>query len=345
MRWTPSRVGNPNRVRMPAISVIVPVYNTEAFLEKTVGSLTAQTFKDIEILCVNDGSTDGSLDVLRRLSEADNRVKIINLDRNSGVSVARNTGIEKAKGEYIYFLDSDDWIDPDYLEAMYAHAVETGLDVIVNANYIKEYDDPSANRKSGTFGFINSDAGFYPPVILQSYYPPVIWTCLYRRKFLIDNNIRYPIVKGGAEDIYFTGLAYMLVPEVFVFRGPFHHYLQRANSLFHQNSNGIYYLESFSILYDELKARNIPLDGVKLFYAGPIIFDAREKFDLTREFLLKIAPAVMADKKMYTGHDLMLIDVVTSCPDYETYLSRHNPNISIEFVRNSIRARRQQTNE
>ena len=330
---------------MPSISVIIPVYNTEAFLEKTVGSLTAQTFGDIEIICVNDGSTDGSLTVLKRLADADGRIRIIDQERNQGVSVARNTGIDAAEGEYVYFLDSDDWIDPDYLEAMYSKAVETGSDIVVNANYIKEYDNPAANRRSGTFGFIDKDFGIYSPIILQSYYPPVIWTCLYRRKFLIDNNIRYPIVKGGAEDIYFTGLAYLLVPEVPVFRGPFHHYLQREGSLFHQNSNGIYYLESFSILYDELKARNIPLAGVKLFYAGPIIFDTREKFDFTREFLLKIAPDVLADKKMYTGHDLMLIDVVTSCPDYETYLSKHNPNISIEFVRNSIRARRQQTNE
>ena len=315
---------------MPSISVVIPVYNTEVFLGKTVGSLLAQTLHDIEIVCVNDGSTDVSLGVLKSLAGNNSRVKIVDLERNQGVSVARNAGIDAASGEYVYFLDSDDWIDPDYLESMLSKARETGLDIVVNANYVKEYDDTSRNRNSGSFGFIDKEEG---------YYPPVIWTCLYRRKFLLDNNIRYPVVKGGAEDIYFTGLAYMLVKEVFVFRGPFHHYYQREGSLFHQNSNGIYYLESFKLLYDELLSRNIPLDGVKLFYAGPVIFDTKEKFDFTREFLSRIKPAVLADKKMYTGHDLMLIDVVTSCPDYKTYLSRHNPNISIEFVRQSIRAK------
>lgn len=324
---------------MPSISVVIPVYNTEVFIGKTVGSLLAQTLHDIEIVCVNDGSTDGSLGVLKSLAGNNSRVKIVDLERNQGVSVARNAGIDAASGEYVYFLDSDDWIDPDYLESMLFKARETGLDIVVNANYVKEYDDTSRNRNSGSFGFIDKEEGYYPPVILQSYYPPVIWTCLYRKKFLLDNNIRYPVVKGGAEDIYFTGLAYMLVKEVFVFRGPFHHYYQREGSLFHQNSNGIYYLESFKLLYDELLSRNIPLDGVKLFYAGPVIFDTKEKFDFTREFLSRIKPAVLADKKMYTGHDLMLIDVVTSCPDYKTYLSRHNPNISIEFVRQSIRAK------
>ncbi len=330
---------------MPVVSVIIPVYNTEAYLERTVESLLVQTFSDIEIICVNDGSSDGSLDVLERLAAKDGRIRILDLGKNQGVSIARNKGLEAATGEYVYFLDSDDWVDPGYLEAMVSRARETGLDIVVNANYIKEYDDPSANRVSGSFGFIDKESGYYSPIILQSYFPPVIWTCLYSRDFLIDNNIRYPVVKGGAEDIYFTGLAYLLVEEVFVFRGPLHHYYQRENSLFHQNSNGIYYLESFKLLYDELLTRGIPTTGVKLFYAGPIVFDSREKFDFTREFLLRIAPEVLADKKMYTGHDLMLIDVVTSCPDYETYLSKHHPNISIEFVRNSIRARRQPSHE
>ena len=330
---------------MPTISVVIPVYNTELYLERCLGSLSAQTFSDIEIICVNDGSSDGSLALLQRLATSDDRIKILDFKKNQGVSMARNAGIDAASGEYVYFLDSDDWIDTDYLEAMISKARETGLNVVVNANYVKEYDDPSANRVSGSFGFIDKEAGYYSSIILQSYFPPVIWTCLYKRDYLIDNNIRYPIVKGGAEDIYFTGLAYLLIPEVYVFRGPLHHYYQRENSLFHQNSNGIYYLESFKLLYDELLARDIPTKGVKLFYAGPIIFDNREKFDFTRDFLIRIAPEVLADKKMYTGHDLMLIDVVTSCPDYETYLSGHNPNISIEFVRNSIRARRQQSHE
>lgn len=325
---------------MPSISVIIPVYNTEAFLEKTVGSLTSQTFKDIEILCVNDGSSDGSLSLLRKLSEQDNRIKVMDLGRNQGVSMARNAGMDAAAGEYVYFLDSDDWVDKDYLGAMFSKAKETGLDVVVNANFIKEYDDASRNRNSGTFGFIDKEEGHYSPIILQSYFPPVIWTCLYRRKFLLDNNIRYPVVKGGAEDIYFTGLSYLLCSDVFVFRGPFHHYYQREGSLFHQNSNGIHYLESFKLLHDEIISRNIPTDGVKLFYAGPIIFDTREKFDFTRNFLMEIAPEVLADKKMYTGHDLMLLDVVTSCQDYETYLSKHSPNLSLEFVRMSIRARK-----
>lgn len=103
---------------MAKISIIVPVYNTEKFLEKCLNSLINQTLKDIEIICINDGSTDKSLQILEKFANKDKRIQIIN-QTNSGLSVARNIGIKKAKGEYIGFVDSDDWVDLNFFEQLY----------------------------------------------------------------------------------------------------------------------------------------------------------------------------------------------------------------------------------
>lgn len=100
------------------ISVIIPVYKTEKFLEKCIRSVMNQTLKELEIICINDGSPDNSLKILKSLEREDKRLKIINQE-NQGVSKARNTAITIAKGKYCINIDSDDWIEKNYLEEMY----------------------------------------------------------------------------------------------------------------------------------------------------------------------------------------------------------------------------------
>ena len=108
---------------MPEVSVIIPVHNTEALLDRTLGSLLRQTLRDIEILCVDDGSTDGSLGVLQAWAQKDPRIRVIAFPQNRGVAAARNAGFAESRGDYVYYLDSDDWIDDDHLAAMHAHAL------------------------------------------------------------------------------------------------------------------------------------------------------------------------------------------------------------------------------
>ncbi len=100
------------------VSVIVPCYNVEKYIEECLTSLIKQTFKDIEIICINDGSTDNTPDLLQVFNKLDTRIKVIN-QKNGGLSCARNTGIDNAKGEYICFLDSDDWISTNFIEKLY----------------------------------------------------------------------------------------------------------------------------------------------------------------------------------------------------------------------------------
>ena len=115
---------------MPKVSVIIPVYNVEKYLEMCLNSVCNQTLKDIEIICVNDCSTDNSMDILKNFAEKDNRIKLIDLKQNQDVSHARNVGIKLAQGEYIGFVDSDDTLDLDFYEKLYIKAKETNAQIV-----------------------------------------------------------------------------------------------------------------------------------------------------------------------------------------------------------------------
>ena len=116
-------------MKVPKVSVIIPVYNTEAYVSEALMSIVNQTLKEIEIIVINDGSTDGSLEIINRIAQKDNRIQIYSQE-NQGQSVARNKGISKAKGEYIYFMDSDDLLDLDALDCCYNKCEAENLDFV-----------------------------------------------------------------------------------------------------------------------------------------------------------------------------------------------------------------------
>ena len=119
---------------MPKISIIIPVYNAEQYLEDCLLSISQQTFGDFEILAVNDGSTDRSLEILKKYQEKEPRLKVFSQE-NKGVSAARNLGVEYAKGEYIIFLDSDDYIENNMIESLLKVAIENQSDIVLCGFY------------------------------------------------------------------------------------------------------------------------------------------------------------------------------------------------------------------
>lgn len=129
---------------MPKISVIIPVYNTEKYLSRCLDSVVNQTFKDLEIICVNDGSTDNSNEILDRYASKDNRITVIN-QKNGGLSAARNTGLRHASGQYIGFVDSDDWIDIDYYECLIGLAERNNADIVMAGMRVVDQDNISDN--------------------------------------------------------------------------------------------------------------------------------------------------------------------------------------------------------
>ena len=124
------------------ISVIIPVYNTEKFLEKCLNSVLNQTLKEIEIIVVNDGSRDNSLEIIKKFKKEDNRIVLLN-EQNGGSSFARNKGLETAKGKYFYFIDSDDYLEENTMfEELYNKCENDNLDIVVF-----DYYNDFGNRK------------------------------------------------------------------------------------------------------------------------------------------------------------------------------------------------------
>ena len=122
---------------MIKISIIIPVYNTEKYLKKCLDSIINQTLKSLEIICIDDCSTDNCLHILKEYQLKDNRIKIIEQKENKGQGVARNLGLNIAEGKYIMFLDPDDWLELNALEILYKKSKETNADII-HFNYIEE---------------------------------------------------------------------------------------------------------------------------------------------------------------------------------------------------------------
>lgn len=124
----------------PLVSIIIPVYNTEKYLRQCLDSVVDQTLKDIEIICVNDGSTDNSLNILKEYKEKDNRIKVFNVE-NHGVSYARNLGLNHVSGEYVVFIDSDDYVNDVFIEELYNNELETFSDLVFSGRILKNKDD------------------------------------------------------------------------------------------------------------------------------------------------------------------------------------------------------------
>lgn len=320
---------------MPKVSVIIPVYNVEALLGRSLSSVTSQTLSDIEIICINDCSTDNSLSILKSWENRDSRIKLISLPQNGGLSRARNVGMEAACSPYIYFLDSDDWIDVDYLEMMYAKALETGLAVVVNSSIVKEYEDPDKDPVKENWGF--TDSGFYPSAFVQSHMLCVVCARLFKRDYLVKNDIRFPNSRYAGEDIGFSGLADLLQTNSFVFSGPYYHYWQRKGSLSHTEGRGFEYIRNYHLLYHALVSRNVSLDGVKLFYCDFLNIDSQEKFDLIWSYLNEAGPAILQQRNLYTVLENRVFDAVMSSSDFESFKASHHPNIAIEFLRSQLK--------
>lgn len=130
---------------MPKVSVIIPVYNVEKYLRECLDSVINQTLSDIEIICINDGSTDNSLGILKEYAEKDSRIKIITQE-NQGQGVARNNAIEAAQGEYLVFVDPDDFLDSEALEVINKSFSDSAVDII-QFDYLVCSEDGANNRQ------------------------------------------------------------------------------------------------------------------------------------------------------------------------------------------------------
>ena len=223
---------------MPKISIIVPVYNVEKYLRQCMDSLVNQTLEDIEIICINDETPDNSLEILNEYAQIDSRVKVIS-QKNTGLSGARNTGNKYVTGEYLMYIDSDDWLDLETCETAYNEAVKENADAVLWA-YVREY----ADGKKPKYLFNEDRIVFDKTAVKEKLHRRFLgllgeelsnpeqadslvtaWGKLIRSSIILDNNLEFISTKEiGTEDAIFNIYAFGYVNRAVYLNKTFNHY-------------------------------------------------------------------------------------------------------------------------
>lgn len=218
---------------MDKISIVVAVYNAEKTLKKCIESLLNQTYENTEIILVNDCSKDNSLDICNEYSKANDNVKVISNERNSGVSDTRNNGIDNSTGEYICFVDSDDYVESNYIEVLYYYYQKYNTVPICGFVYHDEYNHakPVKYSWSGNEELVSLGEAFR---LKSELYLTALWNKLFDRRLIVEKNIRFDTNISVGEDLRFS-IEYFdknNISEVYVLKKPLYHYMKLSgNSL------------------------------------------------------------------------------------------------------------------
>lgn len=213
------------------ISVIMPVYNVENYISKSIQSLVNQSFKDFELILVNDETKDKSIDIaLDILKNTDVNYKIIN-QSNSGVSVARNNGIDNSSGEYIYFLDSDDYVEKEFLGKFYEKFKETNADIIY-CDYSHVDEKGNILLESSTSVIENISSGKEMALkLLRDEFSIWVGSGIYKSEIIKKNNIRFDSNRKYAEDINFIAKTLLYSNKVIGINEKLAYYLRREGAV------------------------------------------------------------------------------------------------------------------
>ncbi len=183
----------------PLISIIIPVYNAEKYIEKCLSSLLAQTYSNIEILCTNDCSTDNSASIIQEMQKKDSRIKLFQHKTNKGPATARNTGLDNASGEYIMFCDNDDSYKPNMCEKMLNTILEQDVDLVTcRANIENTYlDKPLAD-------YVNSQpiGRYHLCDKMKCHLNVLLWNKIYKKSLIDKYEIRFPDGVSGEDDAF-----------------------------------------------------------------------------------------------------------------------------------------------
>lgn len=215
----------------PKISVLVPCYNVEKYLNQCIDSILAQTFTDMEIICLNDGSTDRTPEILNDYAARDSRVIVVNKP-NSGYGATMNVGLDKARGKYIAIVESDDYIEKNMMEALHDAAEKDGLD-LVRCLYIERNEVTGVDRVvNDSPKLYELDKVFNPREQEQIFFiAPSIWAALYRSSFLKESGIRFLETPGASfQDTSFAFKVYAKAGKMKVLPEVLHNYRINSNS-------------------------------------------------------------------------------------------------------------------
>lgn len=315
---------------MPKISIIMPTYNVEKYFAQCLDSILESTLEDIEIIPVDDGSKDSCGKIMDDYAAKDSRVKPIHKE-NGGYGKAVNVGMDAAQGEYISIIETDDWIDPQMFEKLYAAAKESEADCIKGNFY--HCPKPDVNIKHNFFDTLPIGKSFvlseHPEILMLA---PSIWSALYKKSFLLENNIRCVETPGASyQDLPFAFEVYSRAKSILLVDEPFYYYRCEEG----QNSSTIRSDRKLFAVVDQIQHTIDMMKAVgswecskeavyKHIYNGALLFIGNAHKDLKKELFnefCKFFNLAESDNIKYTCFNKRERNVVKAMLsfDYNTY--------------------------
>jgi glycosyltransferase involved in cell wall biosynthesis len=214
------------------LSIILSAYNVSNYISKTIDSLANQTVKDFEVLAIDDCSTDDTYDILQKYAEQYDWLKVIQHEKNSGVSAARNTGLKSVSSKFVTFIDGDDWIEPNYVEFfLNKFAEEPDLDLVSCGFYIDTKKKSKAQTEKKKLGRVDRDEAIKQIIKMNGVVMGYSWNKMYRRENIVKNDLRFLTDLALMEDELFN-VEYATVSKNFYLSDtPLYHYVSRKDSI------------------------------------------------------------------------------------------------------------------
>ncbi len=330
----------PNNIN---VSVILPVYGVAAYIEKCVQSLLNQTLQEIEFLFVDDHGPDNSIELLKKTIAGHPREKqfrILTPEHNLGAGMARNYAIPEAKGEYIAFVDSDDWIEPDMFETLYAAAVAHGETDLCYCQQFKDFEDHSAETEILQNPIVEPGAFDYTKKsYFLTHYVSYFTTFVFKRSFVEQHAIRFPEDRS-ADDSFFLACALMTASSIARVDRPFYHYLIRPGSVT-TTKDSVKYKKRLTVfsklmayaksqhVYEELK-QELDFLYIKKGYVSSLINYVTNALEPRKEVYKEIYQALREEVPDYTSNRYLkrkpavriLMSICIHCPSTATPLLR-----------------------
>ena len=343
---------------MPEVSVIMPVYNVAPCLRQCLDSLKAQTLKDIEIICVDDGSTDGSSAILDEYAAADSRFRVIR-QPNAGAGAARNRGLEVAQGTYLFFCDADDWCDRSLLANASAAAERTGADIVL-FDCMCVYEDVGRTTARLTTASVRSlSKPFAPQDVAPDLFQAVTavpWNKLFRRSFVQELGVRFQCLPRN-NDVFFSFACAVSAHRIAVLRKALYWHRGRRQGSLHSNFgvNPFTFYEAKESVFAYLKehglydlfrgslAYSIYAEAIRLIFRyeeGPVF---REAYARLRKRLTESPDYAGLEAFMTKGRGFVLeYRDMLDCADPDEFLlrvvRRKKPTYVVTGVRMALKA-------
>ena len=249
---------------MAQVSIILPVYKVEKYLRQCLDSIVSQTFKDIEIVIINDCSPDNSLQIIKEYQQKDSRIVLLNLPENKGLSNARNEGMRIATSKYIVFVDSDDWVREDYIEVLFNDIENSDCDVF--AEGFVSYDNKTSKYVREKYSLLTTKSKNNKALILFPSINCGPWSKIYKKDFLSKHNLLFTL--KSCEDCFFFYRLMLLKPKIIFKEEPIYFYRTgRQTSL----TASLYFRTHYIVdlikeIYKTLNKKNIYAEYCTVFH-------------------------------------------------------------------------------